>query len=363
MKIAEKVCIVILNWNGWTDTIECLESIFRQDYSTYQVVVCDNNSHDESLEKIKAWAEGSLDTFSSKDNSLYHLYSPPANKPIPYVEYQHQIAELGGNSDKKNLPLVLIRIEENLGFTGGNNVGIRFALANNATYIWVLNNDTLVSRNCLNEMIFTIESNSNIGIVGSKIYFAHTKNLIWFAGAKFNRYFGQSIMTGFSKVDDEKSWEIDVEAAFITGCSMLIKTEVLHKIGLLDDDYFFGMEDLDFGIRVRNVFLRCVVSRKAKLWHKVSNSTGGMDSPIYIYYYLRNRLLLMKKHGNLRILPTFILHFFCLSMIKYITISIIRRRSYNCYVAMYYALRDFLMGKVGRLDIVSEKYLCKNVYF
>jgi GT2 family glycosyltransferase len=363
MKITEKVHIVILNWNGWTDTVECLESIFHQDYSKYQVVVCDNNSHDESLEKIKSWAEGSLDGFLSRDNPFYYLCSPQTNKPIPYVEYQHKAAEFGVISDQKDLPLVLIRIEENLGFTGGNNVGIQFALANGATYIWLLNNDTIVSENCLNEMIFTMGKDSNIGVVGSKIYFANKKNLIWFAGARFNHYFGKSVMAGFAKLDDEKSWEIDVEAAFITGCSMLIKSEAFHKIGLLDDDYFFGMEDLDFSIRIRNVFLKCVVSRKAKLWHKISNSTGGMDSPTYTYYYLRNRLLLMKKHGDLRSFPTFVLHFFASSVIKYILISIIRRRSYRCYVAMYYALRDFLMGKTGRLDIVSENYLCKNVYF
>jgi len=353
----KEVYIIILNWNGWTDSIECLESIFRQDYSRYKVVICDNNSHDASLEKIKSWAEGSLNVSVSKDNPLYHLCSPPVNKPIPYIEYQRQIAEAGGNSDIKDIPLVLIQTGENLGFTGGNNVGISFALANDANYIWLLNNDTIISPNCLDEMVASIESDSNIGVVGSKIYFANPINQIWFAGAKFHRHFGQSVMTGFSKFDDGQSWETDVDAAFITGCSMLIKSQVLHKIGFLDDDYFFGMEDLDFSIRVNNAFLRCVVARKAKLWHKVSTSTGGMDSAIYTYYYLRNRLLLMKKHGQLNDLPTFVLHFFGSFVIKYIIISIMRRRSYRCYIAIYYALKDFLLGKIGRINMNSEVYL------
>ena len=125
---------------------------------------------------------------------------------------------------------------------------------------------------------------------------------------------------------------------------MLVKAEVIRRIGYLDDDYFFGMEDLDYGIRVHTNSLRCVVAMKAKLWHKVSNSTGGMDSPIYTYYYLRNRLLLMKKHGSVKDWLTFSLHFLASYVFKYTMISIIRKRSFRCYIAIYYSLRDFLQG-------------------
>jgi len=351
------IYIITLNWNGWIDTIECLESIFRQSYTNYKVILCDNNSQDDSWQNIKAWADGRLDVALSKDRTLRHLSFPPISKPIPYLEYDRKEAEAGVNYTNEDLPLVLIQTGSNLGFTGGNNVGIRFALANNADYIWLLNYDTVISSDSLTEMVNVAEADQNIGVVGSKIYFANPTNLIWFAGAKFYRHFGQSIMAGFRNLDDGQSWEDNIDAAFITGCSMLVKSDVLNKIGYLDDDYFFGMEDLDFGIRVHANNLRCVVAAKAKIWHKVSTSTGGMDSPIYTYYYLRNRLLLMKKHGYLIEWPIFLLHFIGSYIIKYVVVSIIRRRSLACYIAVYYAIKDFIQGRTGKIPIKSENFI------
>jgi GT2 family glycosyltransferase len=355
------IYIITLNWNGWIDTIECLESIFRQGYTNYKVILCDNNSQDDSWQNIKAWADGRLDVLLSNDSPLHHLSFPSVLKPIPYVEYNRTEAETGINCTHEDIPLVLIQTGSNLGFTGGNNVGIGFALANNADYIWLLNYDTVISSDSLTEMVNVSEADQNIGVVGSKIYFANPTNLIWFAGAKFYRHFCQSVMIGFGKLDDGQSWEKNVDAAFITGCSMLVKSEVFRKIGCLDDDYFFGMEDLDFGIRVNANDFKCIMSARSKIWHKVSTSTGGMDSPIYTYYYLRNRLLLMKKHGYWIEWPIFILHFTGSYIIKYVVVSIIRRRSFACYTAVYCAIKDFIQGRTGKISKESEKLIQRIV--
>ena len=359
--LEKSVYIIILNWNGWNETILCLESVFRNNYLKYRVLVCDNDSHDNSLKYIKTWAEGKLDIELYGDSSLQHLCFPPISKPIPFLEYNPELVEVGDFHGKQDAPLILIQTGSNLGFTGGNNVGIRFALANNADYIWLLNYDTVISADSLTEMVNVAEANQNIGVVGSKIYFANPTNLIWFSGAKFYRHFGQSVMTGFGKLDDGKSWEKNVDAAFITGCSMLVKSEVFRKIGCLDDDYFFGMEDLDFGIRVNANDFKCIMSARSKIWHKVSTSTGGMDSPIYTYYYLRNRLLLMKKHGYWIEWPIFILHFIGSYIIKYVVVSIIRRRSFACYTAVYCAIKDFIQGRTGKISKESEKLIQRIV--
>lgn len=125
---SSKVYVIILNWNGWEDTIECLESVFRNIYPSYTVIVCDNGSHDGSLERIKLWAEGKLDVLVPSHNPLRPLSYPPVIKPIPYIEYYREDAEKGGINDGK-IPLVLIQTGGNLGFAGGNNVGLRYILA------------------------------------------------------------------------------------------------------------------------------------------------------------------------------------------------------------------------------------------
>ena len=148
-----KVAIIILNWNGWEDTIECLESVFRISYPNHKVIVVDNGSTDSSMEKIKNWADGKLEVLTpGPAHHLYHLSHPPVKKPIPYVYYTREEAEKGGNftiEEKITLPypLILIQTDENLGFAGGNNVGIKYTLCNkNIDYLLLLNNDIVVDK-------------------------------------------------------------------------------------------------------------------------------------------------------------------------------------------------------------------------
>jgi GT2 family glycosyltransferase len=136
-----KVYIILINYNGWADTIECLESVLRNDYPNYQVIVVDNNSPNNSIEYLKAWAEGKLDVWVNSDNPLRNLSFPLVPKPIPYIYYTREEAEKGGSpeieEELKNkipkhitskYPLVFIQSGGNLGFAGGNNVVIKYAL-------------------------------------------------------------------------------------------------------------------------------------------------------------------------------------------------------------------------------------------
>ena len=160
-----KVHIIVLNWNGWRDTIECLESLFHQDYPDYTVVVCDNGSSDHSLQKIAEWANAQIPA-ESTNPQLSHLLLPPHKTPIPYHELTREEAESSSASGR--LPLILIQNGANVGFAAGNNVGLRYALADpNCQYCWILNNDTVVEPNALSAMVRLMQQMPEVGLCGS----------------------------------------------------------------------------------------------------------------------------------------------------------------------------------------------------
>ena len=165
-----RVSIIILNWNGWKDTIECLESLYKITYPNYDVIVVDNGSKDDSVEKIKAYANGEI-----KVESKFFKYNPK-NKPIKVFEVSEEDARYGRfkrtlyNKFDVNRRMILIRNKDNYGFTGGNNIAIQFALnVLNPDYVLLLNNDTVVDRNFLSELVKVAESDNRIGVLQPKI--------------------------------------------------------------------------------------------------------------------------------------------------------------------------------------------------
>ena len=168
-----RVYIILVNWNGWRDTLECLESVFRNNYHSFRVVVCDNDSQDGSLGYIKAWADNKLDSFVPPASKLSYLSWPPVAKPVAYAEYSREEAERGGDFDD-DTPLTLIRNGGNLGFAGGNNVGLRYALARgDFEYVWLLNNDTVVDPGALTRLVERMEQQPSVGMCGSTIRLYH----------------------------------------------------------------------------------------------------------------------------------------------------------------------------------------------
>jgi len=181
------VSIIILNWNGWEDTLECLESLYQINYSNYEIMVIDNGSEDNSIEKIRKYCEGSL-----KVKSPFFEYSN-VNKSLKLFEYdENDFIDLEIVKEYKNLrapdKLILLKNRKNYGYAEGNNIGIEFTLKNiKSDYVLILNNDTVVEQNFLNEMIEIAESNEKVGCVGSKVYYYNykgRKDVISFAGEK-----------------------------------------------------------------------------------------------------------------------------------------------------------------------------------
>ena len=196
-----KVSIIILNWNGWKDTIECLESLYQITYPNYDVIVVDNGSKDSSVKKIKEYCHG-----QTKVQSKFFIYNPN-NKPIKIIEYTGEEVEAGKGKERKlenapsNKKLTIIKNEKNYGFAEGNNIGIRYALGKGIDYVLLLNNDTVVDQNFLTELVRVAESEEYSGIIGPKLYFYKNKNRIYSVGGRINFWTSEISHIGYNEVD------------------------------------------------------------------------------------------------------------------------------------------------------------------
>lgn len=246
------ISIVILNWNGINDTIECLESLRNIDYDNYNVIVVDNGSKENEAEIL---------------NNKY------------------------GDRIK------IIKNDKNYGFAEGNNVAIRSILTDNdIKYILLLNNDTVVEKYFLKELIKISEINENIAIVGPTVYYYDQKNLVQSAGGTINMWTGRRKVIGYKKLEDELNLKIQ-EVDYVTGAALLIKTSVVKKIGTLDPEYFTYTEDIDWCYRAKKAGYKIYHVPSSKIYHKESASTGGHMNPRVLFYIYRNSLIFMKKNA------------------------------------------------------------------
>ncbi|MCL6519939.1 MAG: glycosyltransferase family 2 protein [Armatimonadetes bacterium] len=300
----QRVYIIVLNWNGWQDTIECLESVFRSDYPDFQVVVCDNGSEDASVERIREWAEGRYQVEIASENPLRYLVFPPVPKPVEFQEFDRAKAEAGGEVGDAEPRLVIIRIDENLGFAGGNNVGIRYALAKgDCGYVWLLNNDTVVTQNALSGMVRRMMESPVAGMCGAKIlYYDEPEKVQVLGGVSYNRWFGTTKQIGWLKSADVPYDLLEVERSmsYVTGACMLVSRQFLETVGLMSEDYFFYFEELDWVMRARGAF-DLVYAPDSVVYHKEGRAVGGSSraanckSYISDYYYLLNKIKITRK--------------------------------------------------------------------
>jgi hypothetical protein len=308
-----KVYILLLNWNGWKDTIECLETVFRNDYPNYQVVVCDNDSQDRSIERIKDWAEGRLNAEVPEKNSLRNLSFPSVNKPVPYVEYSREDAEAGRITTCIDAPLILIQTGENLGFAGGNNVGLRYALArDDFDYVWLLNNDTVIKPNALTEMVKRMQEKPEAGICGSTLPYYYEPEKIWaLGGATYNKWLARPKCIGHDQPTNQAidSKLIEHNIYYIAGASMVVSRSFLKDIGLMNEEYFLYFEELDWAARAWKKY-SMVYAPNSFVYHKVGVSTKTLDklgkSSISEKLARRNCVLFTRKYF-IWVLPTVLL--------------------------------------------------------
>lgn len=259
-----KISIIVLNYNGLADTLDCLNSLkkCRRDSHRVDFIVVDNNSADGSKEALGTIGD-------------IHL--------IPNIQ--------------------------NLGYTGGNNMGIRYALRSRPDLILILNNDTIADKNLL---VNLINAARNADIISPKIYFAPNfefhkgrykkedlGKVIWYAGGRIDWSNVIGRHTGVDEVD-KNQYDKRSPTDFATGACMLVKRRVFEKIGFFDEKYFLYLEDMDFCVKAQKAGFKIIFEPKAILWHKNAISTGGSGSVLQDYFITRNRLLFAVKFAKLK---------------------------------------------------------------
>ncbi|MCD6101420.1 MAG: glycosyltransferase family 2 protein [Candidatus Marinimicrobia bacterium] len=290
-----RVSIIILNWNGWRDTIECLESLYRITYPNYDVIVVDNGSKDDSVEKIKEYAEG-----KSEVNSKFFEYNP-SNKPIKVFEISEDEARQG----KFNRPLyekfgvdrrmILIKNKDNYGFAGGNNIGIKFALSVlNPKYILLLNNDTVVDNKVLNELVKVAESDEKVGVVGSTLLYYEDINKIQSAGELIIKPW-LNIIQRLKNQNIKNIYTTNpLPVDYVSGAALMLKSKILHEVGLFDPSFYLYWEETELQARITRKGFRIMCVPTSFVWHKLFKSSRS--SAHRTYFFSRNKILYAQKH-------------------------------------------------------------------
>ncbi|WP_326511629.1 glycosyltransferase family 2 protein [Clostridium intestinale] len=243
--------IILVNYKNPKYTIDCINSLNKTTYQNKKILVVDNSSHDDSVTQIK--------------NAI------------------------------KNIDIICA--DKNEGWSGGNNIGIKKALDDSAEYVLLLNNDTEVEPDFLEQMVSTFDKYENAGIVGSKIIYYDDPDRIWYAGGRVNWLKFTSEHFGIKEID-RGQFDSDRQVTFITGCNMLIKNDVFKNVGLIPDEYFMYFEDCDYCTKVIDSGYKLIYNPKAKIYHKVSASSGGEDSPFTLMWMTRNIQVFMNKYKN-----------------------------------------------------------------
>ena len=245
------IYIVVLNWNGAVDTLACLDSLAELDYDNYRVIVVDNGSTDNSMKLLR---------------DQIHITR----------------AEL-------------IETGVNLGYAGGNNVGIRYALDHDADFVLVLNNDTIVAPNLLSALYDAAVRYPDVGVFGPRILYLDNPHTVSFSGAYWNTRALHFVNEG----EDEHESLLPTEDAvtdYVCGAALFFRSCVARQIGLFDTRFFLTWEESDWCFRARRAGFQCMVIPHARIWHRVAAAFSGETSPLRIYFTMRNRLLWAEKN-------------------------------------------------------------------
>lgn len=287
------VSIILLNWNGYEDTLEALESLYNINYPNYNVIVADNNSTNDSIEKIKQYAKGQI-----KVETKYTKYQE--NKPIKLTitnegEYTENIDNTSTQEEKK---LLLIKNKENYGFAKGNNIAIEYTLKyDKPEYILLLNNDTIVDPEFLTNMIDVALTDEKIGIIGPKFYYYDYEGnheTIWCIGSVVDL----EHFPGHHSIMEEPNYDLTqdiIECDWVSGAGLLIKSEAMPST-YLSTEFFFGCEDVDLAISVKEKGYKVVTVTNSIIWHKVGMSRHKSSTFKTEYNHITTNLKFIKKH-------------------------------------------------------------------
>jgi len=278
--MSKQLAIVIINWNSFELTKDTLSSLQNTRFKNYDCIVVDNGSHDGSGEDLK--------------NSFPDI--------------------------------ILIKSNTNKGFTGGNNIGMEYALSNGYEYIMMLNNDVEVESGFLEPLVQKLNNHPTIGAVQPLIYFHHDKNLIWNAGSKYLAWIGLPLtLLYFRKDENHAQTKIQKSVDWITGCAFMIRSTVLKQVGTLQEKYFIYYEDVDLSFRIKAAGYTLAYEPSSVIYHIAGQShkskTKGKEgflNPKVHYLNGRNRIWFLKAHTPIWAIPTtFVYQFFYYSLVSF----------------------------------------------
>jgi len=298
-----KIAIIIINWNTYQLTFNCLKSLEACTYKNKIIFFVDNGSKDGSGDKIAL--------------------------EFPDINY--------------------IQNEINEGFTGANNIALKVILKQNFDYVLLLNNDTEVKPNFLTHLEASMNFDENLAATQPLILDFPNKNTIWNAGGSFNSFFGLSKTRSKGMIYKPKL-KIDTSTEWISGCCILVKIAVIHEVGLLDNRFFAYFEDVDWSIRMTNLGYKLGVVPKSIIYHhssgsskKNNTSNEGNLSPYAHYLNVRNHIYLIKKHT------------FFFNSIGSLIYQIFKITSYSIYFILRFRFGKFKMVWRGVSDGIKIK--------
>lgn len=244
-----KVVVVIVVWNGVADTLECLQSLKGDEYPNKEIVIIDNGSTDGSSEKILS----------------------------------------------EGFRVRILRAKKNLGFTGGNNLGLSEAFRQGAKYAFLLNNDTVLEADAIGNLVEAAEKHTNAGILAPVMHYYDNPSEIWFAGARLDLSRGEALHDVCLKPERTDGL---YESPWVSGCAMLVRMTAVEQVGGFDDRFYLTWEDVDWCVRMTLAEWMVAVVPNALIYHKGGRS-GAKLSDVKSYYAVRNSLLLARKHAGL----------------------------------------------------------------
>ncbi len=265
----KKIAIILVNYNGLKDTIECIESIYKSNYDNYEIIVIDNASAESSEALMK----------------------------FDKVYYK--------------------KLSDNFGFGVANNIGAEIALNNDAELIMCLNNDTIIDENLLLNMSKLTDDRT---ITTCAMYYYEDKKELWYGGGTVSRIKGNF---------RHRRYKENKQISFVTGCCFMFTASCYKEIGLFDDNYFMYCEDADFSLKATQKGYKLLYIFSAKLWHKVGRSMGSY-SDLREYYLTRNRLYLLKKYRKEFVFTAFLYYYFTRGI--YILKAIVLNKNYKVYI-------------------------------
>jgi GT2 family glycosyltransferase len=311
----KKVFACVLNYNGFKDTIECVESLLQSNYTNLSIVIIDNGSTDGSAFRLK----------------------------------------------NKFPSITLIESKENLGYAGGNNLGISWALREGADYIFILNNDTIVSYDCIERFVFWSEILKD-NVLGGSVYTYEKKDELQHFGGVWDLKKGK-----FKNLPDENfSTDKIQELDFLTGCSLFIPRNVFLKTGLFEEAFFLYYEEIDWCFRARSLSFKLFFCPEPKIWHKESRSFAHPKPP-QSYYQWRNRLLFVERNFSKSYFLFYLFWFLpkraFILFIKFFLKSLTSPKSYDtklsilAYQASFRGILDYFKRSFGK----GPDWICKKI--